>query len=191
MIQTGPPQKKMLSLSVHPDGAGGVLRIEREDYYARRSRVIHTEHAFESYRRDDLLNSPFLYKGLLWWLCASLFVPSNAGAGYTSSILLYPHCRGRVPVLRLDREFYLYRPYREHCVDLDLPMLDFNVLSEDDSFQSRLARAILDHLPPDQIPPDFFFVETPVRLDAELNRFEENLNNVAFDHLPPLNKGQI
>lgn len=185
MIQSGPSQKQMLSLSVHPHRAGGVLRIEREAYYGRRSRVIVTEYAPDSFRRVDILQDAAFYKGIMWWVNASLFGQPNAERECAGSVLVYPHFRARTPVLRLDREFYLYRPYREHCVDLDLPTLDFDVLSEDDSFQSQLARVILDHLPPDQIPPDVFFVETPVRLDAELNRLEENLRNVAFDHLPP------
>lgn len=183
--QSAPPQKKMLNLSVHPHGAGGVLRIEREDYYSRRSRVIKTEYAPDSFQRADILQDPVFYKGIMWWLTMGLFGPNNKEENHTWSSLIYPHFRGRNPVLRLDREFYLYRPYREHCADLDLMTLDFDVLSEDDSFQSQLARAVLGHLPPDQIPDDVFFVETPQKLDEELNRLERNPNNIAFDHLPP------
>jgi hypothetical protein len=172
--------KKMLCLSLHPNGEDCVLRIEREDYYRRPTRRNKTEHFYEDYNPDVLAQDPKFYQGIMFWVTVILFTP----VVYDRAVIMYPHFRVNTPILRIDEEAYISRDCRELCDELSVPSMDFYVVIEDDVFQSQLARLILKHLPLSSA--EHFFVTQPERYDREIELKEKNTERWQKDNFPPL-----
>jgi hypothetical protein len=175
--------KKMLCLSLHPNGEDGVLRIEREDYYRRPTRPNKTEHFYEDYNPDVLVQDPKFYQGVMFWVTVILF-NSRAEKNYNRVVIMYPHFRVNTPILRIDEEVYVPRDYRELCEEFPVSSLDYKMFLEDDVFQSQFARLILKHLPLSS--PEHFFVTQPERYDREIELKEKNTERWQKDNFPPL-----
>ena len=149
----GRAQKQMLYLSVQGEDAEPHLRLEMEPYYPRENRRIHTAvpidtHDAEILRCDDV----FLDKvGLCLTLGLLVSLDFKDESGRSWAQIVYPHHRTNgQAVLRLDEEYYDYKPYRAFCTNIPLPSLDVDERDKiTEEFKRLIARTVLDYLPLD------------------------------------------
>ncbi len=165
----------MLYISTHQNECDYILRFELQDYYRRRDRSVVAEQQLDTFEANILVNDPLFYERMIDYIITGIGceIDGLIGGDKYPCQILYPFFRNSKDVLRLDREYYLYKKERQLCKELCFQYSDAKALGEDNMLKSKIGRIICQYLPLGPFPHilDETVPKVPIEFDMKKPQF--------------------
>lgn len=136
----------MLCLSIQDWDHNPYLRFEIEPYYPRQNRRVYSEQDLVSLDNHAILEDAEFLEELGFRTILRLLVVGKS-RGQSWAQIIYPHQRRVNAVLRVDEEFYEYKPHRIFCADILSVTLEKDQVLKDKNLMTKIGKTILTYLP--------------------------------------------